>query len=289
MKFTLVSGTGNTFALFDGFAGEVPEDPRAAARGLCSGPLDALAGVELEPRSSTRLDGVLLLLPPRENGHCRMVIYNADGSRPESCGNGLRAIALVARDRGHVASDSFAIETDSGLRAARVIRARAQDPSSPITGAEIAMGEPRIGERRVTLKTGQGAVEATLVELGNPHCVLFVRDPREAPVAQLGGELERHRHFPARTNVEFVTVRSHGLDMRVWERGVGETAACGTGACAAAVAAVVTQRATTPIDVHVSGGVLHVEWSGPSEEVRLSGPCEVQGHGNWRPAELLAK
>jgi diaminopimelate epimerase len=288
MKFTLVSGTGNVFALFDGFAEQVPEDPRDAARELCGGVLAQLAGVDVKPAANVRLDGLLFLLRPRESGHCRMVIYNADGSRPESCGNGLRCIAMIARSRGYVATDEFTIETDAGPRQARVIREAQGGANAPITGAEISMGEPHVEERRVTLKTALGAIEATLVEIGNPHCVIFVRDEKATPVERLGPEIERHRHFPARTNVEFVAVRAHGLDMRVWERGVGETAACGTGACAAAVAAVVTQRASTPIDVRVPGGILHVAWDAPHGQVRLSGACEVLGTGDWRPATTVA-
>lgn len=286
MKFTLVSGTGNNFALFDGFDGQVPEDPRAAALELCSAPLAARAESDANIPAEFRLDGILLLQPARESGACRMVIYNADGSRPESCGNGLRCIAMVARARGHVSKDEFTILTDSGPRAARVLRS---EDSKEIVGAEISMGEPRVAERRVTLKTALGALEATLIDMGNPHCVVFVRDERETPVARLGPELEHHRHFPARTNVEFVTVRAHGLDMRVWERGVGETQACGTGACAAAVAAAVTQRATTPLDVRVPGGILHVVWDSQGGEVRLSGACETLGSGNWLPLPAVAE
>jgi diaminopimelate epimerase len=284
MKFTLVSGTGNVFALFDGFAGEVPAEVGDAARELCSGALAQLERVELEGHRELRLDGLLLLERPREGGDCRMVVYNADGSRPESCGNGLRCIALVARERGHVERDQFTIETDSGPRLARVIR-----KSTQIIAAEIAMGEPQVVERRVTLNTAHGAIEATLIDIGNPHCVIFVRDERETPVEQLGRELERHRHFPSRTNVEFVAVRPHGLNMRVWERGVGETAACGTGACAAAVAAVVTQRAGSPLELRVPGGILNVAWDGHGSQVRLSGGCEVLAQGTWSPARTVAK
>ena len=282
----MVSGTGNNFALFDGFAEQVPEDPRAAAMELCGAALATRAKLETKLPEKFQLDGILLLLPARETNACRMVIYNADGSRPESCGNGLRCIAMIARLREHVSSDEFTILTDSGPRAARVLRS---DVSKEIIGAAISMGEPHIAERRVTLKTAHGAIEATLIDMGNPHCVVFVRDERETPVARLGPELEHHRHFPARTNVEFVSVRPHGLDMRVWERGVGETQACGTGACAAAVAAAVTQRATTPIDVRVPGGILHVVWDAQGGEVRLSGACETMGIGNWLPAAAVVE
>jgi diaminopimelate epimerase len=280
MKFSLVSGTGNVFALFDGFQDELPADPAAAARELCSADLAALAELEPAISQALRLDGVLLLLPPRDQGDCRMVVHNADGSRPESCGTGLRCVALIARERGHVSTDSFCIESDAGLKAASVLR----DEQGKIVGARIAMGEPSVGERRITLKTGHGALEVSVIDMGNPHCVLFVKDEQSAPVAKLGAELERHRHFPARTNVEFVRVTPAGLSMRVWERGVGETAACGTGACAAAVAAVITQRASTPLDVRLPGGVLHIEWQDASGEVHMSGGCEQLATGVWHSA-----
>ena len=289
MNFTLVSGTGNNFALFDGYGGQLPSDPSEAARELCNGPLAGRARLDVAVPEAFRLDGILLLLRPRETGYCRMVVYNADGSRPESCGNGLRCIAMLARARGYVLGDEFSIETDAGVRSARVIREPSGKESAPIVGAEISMGEPRVEERRVTLKTAHGAIEATLIDLGNPHCVVFVRDERETPVAQLGPEIERHRHFSSRTNVEFVAVRPAGLDMRVWERGVGETQACGTGACAAAVAAVVTQRASTPIDVRMPGGLLHVVWDAPGAQVRLSGACELLGTGAWRPTAAVVQ
>ena len=116
-------------------------------------------------------------------------------------------------------------------------------------------------------------VDATFVDVGNPHCIVFVEDEQKVPVASHGAELEHHQAFPARTNVEFVAVRSHGLGMRVWERGVGETAACGTGACAAAVAAAHAGVIRLPVDVFLAGGTLHIDWDGEGE-VLMTGPCQ---------------
>lgn len=279
LRFTVVSGAGNRFALFDGYRDELPGDAADCARSLCASSTKSAHG---------RLDGILLLVPARSPAECRMVVHNADGSRPESCGNGLRCIARVARERAHVDSDAFTILSDAGPRAARVIR----DDKGSIAEVEIEMGEPIVRERRITLKLDVGAIEATLVEIGNPHCVVFVPDPREVPVERLGPALEHHRHFPSRTNVEFVAARGDHLEMRVWERGVGETPACGTGACAAAVAACITQRIASgndlspqvqapSVEVRLAGGVLHVRWDAPSGALTLRGGCEIEGEGSW--------
>lgn len=280
LRFTVVSGTGNRFALFDGYRDELPGDAADFARALCSDSAKSARG---------RLDGILLLLPGRSPSECRMIVHNADGSRPESCGNGLRCVARIARERAHVDSDAFTILSDAGPRAARVLR----DAKGSIDEVEIEMGEPVVRERRITLKLDVGAIEATLVDVGNPHCVVFVSDPREVPLERLGPAVEHHRHFPSRTNVEFVAARGDHLEMRVWERGVGETLACGTGACAAAVAACITQRvppsvSAPGIEVRLAGGVLHVRWDAPSGALTLRGGCEVEGEGTW-PNQAAAR
>ena len=269
MRYTLLSGAGNLFAVVDGFADRAPEDPAALARALCA------------PREQgglvPRPDGLLLVLPPRAGGDCRMELYNADGSAPETCGNGLRCVAKLVRERGHVARDAFTVEDDAGphptvveLSGGRVVRAR------------ISMGRPRILARERIAALG-GAHDATLVDVGNPHCVLVVEDERTAPVTTLGPALERHARFPAGTNVEFLAPRDGGFHLRVWERGVGETQACGSGACAAAVAAVDRGLARFPVALALPGGVLVVE-AEPDDRVVLGGPVEQVGDGEWRPA-----
>lgn len=273
-----MAGAGNLFVMLDGFVDALPADPAAFAREACT----------RSAPNGQRPDGVILVKRPRAGGDCVMEIYNADGSRPETCGNGLRCVAKLAFDRGHVVRNPFVIETDAGPVTARVAleparTARCDGRSldaqvattreACVVRATIAMGVPRILARGERLHALGGEHSAVLVDVGNPHCVLFVDDERTAPVTTLGPALERHARFPRGTNVEFLALRRDGAFLRVWERGVGETQACGTGACAAALAAVDAGRATFPVTLRVPGGVLVVDSDGRGG-VTLEGPVE---------------
>lgn len=276
MYYTLMSGAGNIFAVFDGFKDAPPDNPSDIARAICS------------PRASggitPRPDGLLLLVRPTASGDCQMQLYNADGSRPETCGNGLRCIAKLAFDRGHVKKPRFIIETDAGPRPTEVTL-----DHGFVTRARVHMGTPRILARDEELilpagpATPSTPLRATLVDVGNPHCVLFVDDERSAPVTTLGPLIEHHPRFPGGTNVEFLALRREGTYLRVWERGVGETQACGSGACAAAVAAVARGVVRWPLRLHLAGGVLEVASDGQGG-VFLSGPVETIRSGEWQPA-----
>lgn len=265
-----MSGAGNLFAMVDAFADPRPTNPEEVAREVCG----SIDGERLEPRP----DGLILVGPSERGADCAMEVYNADGSRPETCGNGLRCAAKLAFERGHVKGSSFSIETDAGVRAARVeVRDRR------VTGASIEMGRAEIvGVDEPILAAGT-PVQATVVDVGNPHCVLFVDDDRTAPVETLGPALERHARFPAGTNVEFLARRAGAWHLRVWERGVGETQACGSGACAAAAAAVRKGIAAWPVRLHLPGGTLGVDRL-PDGTVALEGPVEELGSGEWRSA-----
>jgi diaminopimelate epimerase len=261
---SVLSGAGNTFVVVDGTREALPADLAGFARRACARELAT---------GLPRVDGVLVVTSGA-TADCRMKIYNADGSSPEACGNGLRCVAKFARDRGLVSSDAMRIETDAGVRRVELVR----DTNGSVVAARACMGAPRRIERAVELATSRGAVHATLVDMGNPHCVLFVEDERAAPVNELGRELEFHPRFPDRTNVEFAALRLERLFLRVWERGVGETAACGTGACATAVAAALDGRVTLPVDVELPGGRLSIDRDA-SGEVVLTGPCEELWRG----------
>lgn len=245
-RIRLVAGTGNRFAIVDAITDPAPKDPAALARALCAhgGP-------------APRLDGLLLVLPPQAGGDVRMQLHNADGSAAETCGNGLRCVAKFAFDRRLVASRDFVIEDTSGLHVARV-----EPESGPIRAATVSMRRPRILARAESLAIEDGehahAVSGTRVDVGNPHFVVLVDDVERAPVTTDGPRLERHAVFPAGTNVEFVAVRPGGIDVRVWERGVGETEACGSGACAVAAALADQGLARLPIDLHLPGGTLRI-------------------------------
>jgi diaminopimelate epimerase len=259
MRYSLMSGAGNLFAVLDCFADALPPDPAALARAVCAG--KAAGGLDPRP------DGLLIVRPGRHGGACAMEIYNADGSRPETCGNGLRCAAKLAVEHGHVRGAQFVIEADAGpcqteveLERGKVVRAR------------VSMGVPRVIERAVLIElAGRASVHATLVDMGNPHCVLFVDDERTAPVEELGPLLERHARFARGTNVEFLALGTAGAFLRVWERGVGETAACGSGACAAACAARELGRARLPLALNLPGGVLEVSEDSLGA-LRLAGP-----------------
>jgi len=251
------SAAGNRFAVLAAFDGD-PHDSARLARGLCE-------------RHAT--DGLLLGAAPRAGGDLRMVVYNRDGTRAEACGNGLRALARWAFETEH-ASEEMVIETDGGARrvacileAGRAVAARAE------------LGVPSVLARGSRLEAGGQSFRVSLLDLGNPHCVLFVPDVSTAEVERIGPLLERHTRFPRGTNVSFVEGGNGGeggLRVRTWERGVGETASCGTGAAASALAARLEGRATLPLEVHTRGGTLLVE-EGEGGVLFLSGPVETLG------------
>jgi diaminopimelate epimerase len=264
--FVLIEGAGNRFALADGFAEPPPEDPAEVAR--------ALAG---------RVDGLLLLDPPTPGAapargargelvaRARMTLYNTDGSRPEACGNGLRCIAAVAVEEGHVPPQPFAIETDAGPCAMEVTC-----ENGHVVRARAGIGAVRLGEP-FTIEHAGVEHEVHPADVGNPHAVVFVPAVASAPLAELGPAVAGHPRLPHGANVEVASpIGAALLDVRVWERGVGETGACGTGACAAAVVAAVRRDLAPPIDVRMPGGVLRVSWSDIGE-VLLEGPVRRLG------------
>ena len=206
-------------------------------------------------------DGVLVATP-MSSDKVGMEYWNADGRHAEMCGNGLRCIAKLAADRDWVAGPSMIIETAVGPLGAEVLddgRVRA------------LMGHPRVGDPAVVEVAG---ATGHSINVGNPHIVLFVDDPMQSPVSELGPRIERDPMFANGTNVEFVKVESgNRVRMRIWERGVGETMASGTGATAAAYAAAVHRGAQSPIDVLLPGGVLSVELV--DNEAWVTGPANT--------------
>jgi diaminopimelate epimerase len=275
MKLTLLDGAGNRFAVLDAFRDEVPADVQSLAPRICA---------DLAPR----LDGLLIAAPPQHGGDCAMILFNADGSRAETCGNGLRCVAKLVVERGHVQRDEFVIETDAGACATRVRRAGGL-AHGRVVDASVDMGRPKILEADAEIALdGLERVHATLVDVGNPHCVLFVADVERAPVTTLGPRLEKHARFPRGTNVEFLElepVRQFGRNharLRVWERGVGETQACGSGACAAAAAAIERGLTRLPLVLMLPGGVLQVDAaSDGSGRFILSGRVKTLGECDW--------
>jgi diaminopimelate epimerase len=224
----------------------------------------------------------LILVRPSATADCRMEMYNADGSRGEMCGNGIRCVAKYVYDRGRDANP-MRIDTDDGVKTLTL----AFDAGGRVEAATVDMGVPVLDGPRIPVAS-EGRVidqplevagmtwQITCVSMGNPHCVVFVPEVAALDLPRIGPAFEHHPFFPKRVNTEFVAVRSRSvLDFRVWERGSGETMACGTGACAALVAAVVTGQTDRHATVHLRGGDLTIEWRADDHVLMTGAAAEV--------------
>lgn len=227
---------------------------------------DALVARLCDRRCGVGADGVIRIAPGSQAA-VFMDHRNADGSRPEMCGNGVRVVAKYCFDRGILTGNAAVIETRAGSR--RVVAHR--DAAGHVSRVGVDMGVPEVGEVAEVIEVDGRAVTLTRVGMGNPHAVVFLDDVTDAPVETLGPALEVHPAFPEGVNVEFAAVTSAvSAGMRVWERGVGETASCGTGACAVVVASAETGRTSRSVDVALPGGTLHVEYG---DRVEMTGPA----------------
>jgi diaminopimelate epimerase len=254
LDFAKLHGTANDFIYVDARKG-LAADPAALARRLC------------DRRRGIGADGLILLEPSRD-ADCRMTIYNADGSRAEMCGNGIRGLAKFVYDRGLAKAEPLRIETDAGVKVVHAER----NGGGKVTRVTVDMGRPVWNGRDIPVAADGEIIERplevagrtwqiTCVSMGNPHCVVFVDDVAGLPVASLGPAFEHHPFFPKRINTEFIRIAARNrLEMRVWERGAGETMACGTGACAAAVVAARTGRSGPQSTVVLRGGELEIDW-----------------------------
>lgn len=266
LHFTKMQGAGNDFVLLDGFCANFTGDYGAMAQKIC----DRHFGVGA--------DG-LVLLSPTPAADAEMHIFNPDGSEAEMCGNALRCAALYLYEHKIVSGQTLRIKTKAGTVVPTLIFVE-----GAVKAVKVDLGCPRPvsspGENQgkagviTYLKVGGEEVRVTCVSLGNPHAVLFVPTVAAAPVSTLGPQIEHHPFFPHRTNVEFVEVLGKTeIKVRVWERGAGETLACGTGACAAVVAGVLDGKMGTQVKVFLPGGELEVEW-GEDNHLYLTGPAE---------------
>jgi diaminopimelate epimerase len=251
LPFHKYQALGNDFVLLDMRTAAVP-DPAALSALLC------------RRTTSIGADG-LILVGPDEGGAARMEFYNPDGSRAAMCGNGIRCVARFLRDRAWETADRFDIMTDVGPREVRILSdGVAADLGAPEFAPENIPIRPAAADPRrveVRLEGGPDLPPAVCLSIGNPHCVFFVPDAAAYPVAAVGPRVERHALFPARINVIFAQESAPGvLACRVWERGAGETRACGTGAAAAVIAATVRGMVDGAARVRLPGGVLDVAW-----------------------------
>ena len=219
----------------------------------------------------------ILVLGKSRKADILMRIFNADGSEAEMCGNGLRCAARYAREHQMCKKTELTIETLAGVRTVKALGKKSfrVNMGAPILkGKEIPVSlSGRVINRPIRSEGRDFRV--TCVSMGNPHCVLFVDNLEDFPVAKVGPILENHSIFPKKTNVEFVqTIKDSAISVRVWERGAGETLACGSGACAAAVASVLNGVADRNVTVHLPGGPLQILWDRESGQVFMTGPAE---------------
>ena len=265
LEFTKMHGAGNDFIVLDGIRQELPALEPLAAR-WC----DRHFGIGADQ---------LLVVRPSRTADFRMQIYNADGSQVEMCANGIRAFFLYLRNHGHTRAEQIRVETLGGI-----VTPRVAGPGR----VTVEMGRPVLEPEKIptTLGGGRGPVldapldldgeilRVSSVSMGNPHAVIFVDDPDRAPVETLGPRIEHHPAFPNRVNVEFATpIGRNRIRQRTWERGTGETLACGSGACAVAVVSMLRGLVERTVAVELRGGELEISWPGDDAHVSMTGPA----------------
>ena len=264
LRFTKMHGLGNDFMVLDLVSQHAHIQPKHAKQWG-----DRHTGIGFDQL-------LIVEAPNNPEVDFRYRIFNADGSEVEQCGNGARCFARFVLDKRLTAKKRIRVETKSGI-----IELDVQNDGQ----VSVDMGPPRFIPAEIPFVADEQALSYPLevdgqvhsiaaVSMGNPHAVLRVDDVRTAPVHQLGPKIENHPRFPQRVNAGFLQVIDrHRANLRVWERGAGETQACGTGACAAAVAAISQGWMDSPVSLDLPGGRLHIEWAGPGKPVMMTGPA----------------
>ena len=281
MRFTKMHGAGNDYVYVNCFDERLPDDPPQLARQIS----DRHFGVGG--------DG-LILIRPSEVADARMQMFNADGSEAEMCGNGVRCVAKFVFDHGIAPKESLSIETGAG-----VLQLELEVENGRAQRVRVDMGEPILIADQIpttllpTTQPGNSVIDklleiagrrlsVTCISMGNPHCVTFVDSLSDEWVLGVGPQIERAAEFPRRVNAEFVEVISRSeVKQRTWERGSGETLACGTGASAVCVAGVLTGRTEREILVHLLGGDLTLDWREADNHVYMTGPAVEVFSGVW--------
>mgnify|MGYP001397758121 FL=1 len=276
MKFTKMQGLGNDYVYINGFIEKIGNP------------------AELAVKISDRHFGIgsdgLILINPSSVADFEMEMYNADGSRGEMCGNGIRCVAKYVYDYGLIDKTQISVETLSGIKYL-VLTVENQK----VVQVRVDMGKPELKPDRIPiLAEGETVINVPIevdgreykmtgVSMGNPHVVIYMDDIQHLDIERIGPKFENHECFPNRINTEFVKVLDRNtVEMRVWERGSGETLACGTGACAVAVACVLGGLTEEKISVRLLGGDLFIEWDREKDTVYMTGPAEVVFDGEWK-------
>lgn len=276
MKFTKMHGLGNDFVVVAEFS-SVPEGISLLAQQVC----DRHFGIGA--------DGLVLVLPHAGDADFAMRIFNADGTEAEQCGNAVRCVAKYVFDKGLTEKTEVLLETRIGVQKLQLFVEAGQ-----VSQVTVDMGEPTLAGTKIPtmvdselvvnhpVAVSGGEYPFTAVSMGNPHAVIFVEDLQEIDLHQTGPQIETHPLFPRKTNVEFVQVHApDDVTMHVWERGCGETLACGSGACAVVVAGVLTGKTARQTTVHLKGGDLHIEWREADNRVYMTGPSVIVFEGSY--------
>ena len=270
MKFTKMHGIGNDYVYVNCFE-ETVENPSETA-------------IKVSDRHFGIGSDGLILIKPSKVADSKMEMYNADGSSGEMCGNAIRCVAKYVYDRGLTDQTSISVETLAGIKYLELTVENGE-----VTLVKVNMGAPELIAEKIPVIADTETVvnepvtvagkeyQVTCVSMGNPHCVTFMeQDVRELDLPVIGPVFENHKMFPKRVNTEFVNVLDRkNLRMRVWERGSGETLACGTGSCATAVAAMLNGLAEDEVTVHLLGGDLQIYWDKETDQVYMTGPATI--------------
>lgn len=257
MDFTKMQGAGNDFIVLNNRELKLPVSAFPdLARRVCT------------RRVSLGANALMVADFPTQGGDLRMRFYNADGSEGEMCGNGVRCVGKFVYDKGLTDKTELTVETLAGVK-----RLSLELEDGGVSAVTVDMGAPVVGEP-LSLTVGGRTYQAIPVSMGNPHIAVFLEDIASLDLPAIGPGFERHPAFPERTNTEFVRAAGPSrLEMRVWERGSGETLACGTGACAAVAAAAVTGRCGRHAEVRLLGGTLEIRWEESDGHIYMTGPA----------------
>ncbi len=282
MKFTKMQGCGNDYVYINCFQEKI-NNPETLAK-LLSDRHFGIGG-----------DG-LILIKPSKAADCMMEMYNADGSQGEMCGNGIRCLAKYAYDYGIVNKTSISVETKAGIKELELTL-----EDNMVKMVTVDMGEPIVTPKEIPAISDEEAIIDALIEvegipytitavsMGNPHGVVFVEDTKVIELEKIGPGFEHHPMFPNRVNTEFIQiVDKNTINMRVWERGSGETLACGTGACASVYAAILNGRTDDQVLVHLLGGDLTIFYNRADNHIYMTGPAEVVFDGEINIEKLHA-
>lgn len=284
MRFTKMEGCGNDYIYVNGFEENIPAQDKP----------------DLVRRLSDRHFGIggdgLIFINPAKEADFEMEMYNADGSRAEMCGNGIRCVGKYVYDNGLTDKENITVISAGKIKYLELVVEKADEQSSDrgrVKSVRVNMGSPILEPAQIPVRAeGESVVDEpilvdgreyrmTCVSMGNPHAVIFARDVAGMKLSEIGPKFENHERFPNRTNTEFVEIIDRRtVFMRVWERGTGETLACGTGCCATAVACILNSLTDDKITVKLLGGELVIEWDREKNIVYMTGPATAVFEGN---------